>query len=182
MKMLWRYIAHEDPLVATTNLTALVLGYNTPLYPLYLLWVTGQSGLPWSLLTLCSCPLFLAVPALARFSPRSARIMLPVIGTLNTVFCTWLLGPASGTELFLIPSVTLAALSFRAGERKAMLIAVAPAILTFFLGGHYGATPLAYSAAQSHAILRLNAASVGTLSLFIGVIFARLYQGTESPA
>jgi hypothetical protein len=182
MKMLWRYIAHDDPLVATTNLAAVVLGYNTPLYPLYLLWVTGHSGLPWSLLTLCSCPFFLAVPALARLSPRFARIMLPVIGALNTIFCTWLLGPASGTELFLIPSITLAALSFRAGERASMVIAAAPAIVAFFLSGHYGATPLAYSAAQSHAILRLNAASVGTLSLFIGVIFARLYQGTDSPA
>ncbi len=182
MKFLWRYIAHDDPLVATTNLTALVLGYNTPLYPLYLFWVTGQSGLPWSLLTLCSCPFFLAVPAFARVSPRGARIILPVVGVLNTIFCTWLLGPATGTEMFLIPSITLAALSFRENERTAMVIAVMPAILAFFLGGYYGAPLLAYTAAQSHAVLRLNAASVGTLSLFIGVVFARLYHGTDKPA
>jgi hypothetical protein len=182
MTFLWRYIAHDDPLVATTNLTALVLGYNTPLYPLYLFWVTGQSGLPWCLLTLCSCPLFLAVPAVARISSRGARIMLPVVGVLNTIFCAWLLGPATGTELFLIPSITLAALSFRANERAAMAIAVLPAILAFFLGGHYAAPLLAYSSAQAHAVFRLNAASVGTLSLFIGVVFARLYQGTTAPA
>jgi hypothetical protein len=182
MKFLWRYIAHDDPLVATVNLVAFVLGYNTPLYPLYLLWVTGQASLPWSLLTLCSCPFFLAIPACARVSARGARILLPVVGTANTVFCTWLLGPATGTELFLIPSITLAALSFRADERLAMLITVIPAILAFFLSSHYGAPLIAYNAVQSHAILRLNAASVATLSLFIGVVFARHYQGTDTPA
>jgi hypothetical protein len=134
------------------------------------------------LLTLCSCPFFLAVPAFSRVSPLGARLVLPVIGTVNTIFCTWLLGPATGTELFLLPSITLAALSFRANERFAMAASAAPAILAFFLSGHYGAPLLAYTAAQSHAILRLNAASVGTLGLFLGIVYARLYQGTDSPA
>jgi hypothetical protein len=182
MKLIWRYIAHDDPLVATTNLIALVLGYNTPLYPLYLLWVTGRGGLPWSLLTLCSCPFFLAVPAVSRRSPLAARIMLPIVGTLNTVFCTWLLGQATGTELFLIPSITLAALLFRPNERVAMACAAAPAILAFFLAGHYGISPLHYDTAQSHAIMRLNAGSVGTLSIFIGLVFAKLLvASTKAP-
>ena len=174
MSLLWRYIAHDDPLVATANLIAVVLGYNTPLYPLYLLWVTGKGGLPWALLTLCSCPFFLAIPAMSRLSPLAARLMLCFVGTLNTVLCTWLLGAATGVALFLIPCIALAALLFRPDERLAMACAAVPPVLAFFLGTHYGSPVVAYTSAQAHAILRLNAASVGTLSFFIGLVFARL--------
>jgi len=174
MRAIWRYIAHDDPLVAACNLVALVLGYNGPLYPLYLFWVTGKPGLPWALLTLCSSPIFLLIPTISRMSPRAARLLLPIVGTLNTIFCTWLLGAATGTELFLFPSAALAALLFRPSERLAMACAVSFPILAFFLSGHYAAPPLAYSAAQAHAVLRLNAGSAGTLSIFIGLVFAKM--------
>jgi hypothetical protein len=181
MKFIWRYIAHEDPLVATGNLVALVLGYNTPLYPLYLLWVTGQSGLPWVLLTLCVCPFFLAVPAISRISSLGSRLLLAMAGTLNTIFCTWLLGTATGTELFLIPCFMLAALLFRPNERLAITCAVLPPTLAFFLDSHYPAPRLAYTATQAQAILRLDAASVGTLAFFIGFVFAKLLpQSTKA--
>ena len=183
MSFIWRYIAHDDPLVATSNLIALVLGYNTPLYPLYLLWVTGKGGLPWTLLTLCSCPFFLAVPAMSRVSPLASRLMLCCVGTLNTVFCRWLLGAASGVELFLIPCMALAALLFRPHERLAMGCAALPPVLAFFLDGQYGQPLVAYTGAQAHAILRLNAGSVGTLMFFIGFVFAKLLSApTTAPS
>jgi hypothetical protein len=182
MSRIWRYVAHDDPLVATANLIALVLGYNTPLYPLYLLWVTSKGGLPWSLLTLCSCPFFLAVPAMSRVSPMASRLMLCCAGTLNTVFCAWLLGTATGVELFLIPCIALAALLFRPHERLAMACAALPPALAFFLDGYYGQPLVAYTGVQAHAILRLNAASVGTLMFFIGFAFAKLMpDATKAP-
>jgi hypothetical protein len=46
--------------------------------------------------------------------------MLTVAGIGNTLFCTWLLGEASGTQLFLLPCVTLAALVFRRTEPIAL--------------------------------------------------------------
>ena len=174
MRLIRRYIAHDDPLVATANLIALVLGYNTPLYPFYLFWVTGTAGLPWALLTLCSCPFFLAIPALSRSFPLASRLMLCFVGALNTIFCTWLLGAATGIELFFLPCLALAALLFRADERLAMACAALPPVLAFFLVSHYGVPPVAYTAVQAHAVLRLNASSVGTLIVFVGVVFARL--------
>jgi hypothetical protein len=174
MKFIRRYIAHEDPLVATSNLIALVLGYNTPLYPLYLFWVTGQSGLPWVLLTLCVCPFFVIVPAISRILPLGSRLLLAIAGTLNTIFCTWLLGTGTGTELFLIPCFMLAALLFRPNERLAIACAALLPALAFFLDSHYPDPRFAYTVAQAQAILRLNAASVGTLAFFIGFVFAKL--------
>jgi hypothetical protein len=59
-----------------------------------------------------------------------------------------------------------------------------PPVLAFFLGSHYGPPLVAYTGAQAHAILRLNAASVGTLSFFFGFVFARLVQtpaGASTP-
>ena len=66
MKTLWRYVAHDDPLMAAGNMIALVLGYNTPLYPVYLVWIAGWGALPGALLTWCVCPFFLVVPWLSR--------------------------------------------------------------------------------------------------------------------
>ena len=138
--------------------------------------------MPWVLLTLCSCPLFLAVPAVARRAPRAARLMLVGVGTLNTVFCTWLLGLASGTEMFLVPCILLSALLFRPRERVAMAGAALLPLLAFCLSGYYGVSPVVYSPAQAHAVLRLNAGSVGTLCFFIGFVFARLLaDSTRAP-
>jgi len=63
-------------------------------------------------------PLFFAVPALSRGSPRAARVALPLIGIANTVWCTALFGPASGIALFLLPCIVLAILVPHADERR----------------------------------------------------------------
>jgi hypothetical protein len=180
MRALWRYIAHEDPLVAAGNTIALVLGYNTPLYPVYLWWIAGWGAFPAAWLTLCSCPLFLCVPAVARRSPLAARIVLPVVGTTNTMFCTWIFGAASGTSLFLIPCVTLAALLFRPRERLVMLCVAALPIAAFAVSGLWPAPLHAFSAVVAPRVVALNAASVGILGLFLGAVFSRVYVEKEA--
>jgi hypothetical protein len=176
MKALWRYIAHDDPLVAACNTIALVLGYNTPLYPVYLVWIAGWGALPGALLTWCACPFFLAVPWLSRRSPLAARMMLPAVGTVNTVFCTWLFGAATGTALFLIPSVTLAALLFRPRERVAMLcVAALPVVAYCLMPPDMKAALPIFSAQSARGVFGLNAASVGILGLFMGAVFSRAY-------
>lgn len=151
-----------------------MLCYNGPFYPLYLLWATGRMGLPWTLLVLWAAPFFAAVPAVSRRFPLAGRLLLTSVGTINVVFCTWLLGEASGTELFLIPCVALASLLFRPGERVAMGVAAAlPFAAYFLLSGHYGTAWVDYTPAQLHAVFRLNAGSVGTLMFFIGIVVAR---------
>jgi len=170
------YAAHDEPLAAAGNKVALVLAGNTPFYPLYIAGLAGSDGLPWLLLTQLVFPFFLAVPAIARRKPLLGRLMLPLTGTINTVFCTWLLGESAGGELFLIPCITLASLLFGAGERRLMLpVAVLPLGAYYFLHGHYGAPPHRYAEEAYAALFSMNAISVGTLSIFLGIVFSGLY-------
>jgi len=175
------YAAHEDPLVAAGNKVALVLGGNTPFYPLYVVWLAGSDGMPWLLLTQLVFPLFLAVPAIARRHQLLGRLTLCLAGTANTVFGTWLLGERAGVELFLVPCITLASLVFGAGERGLMLLVAAlPLGAYYFLHGHYGAPPHLYAAESYAALLSMNAISVGTLSIFLGIVFSGLYADTAT--
>ena len=175
------YAANEQPLAAAGNKVALVLAGNTPFYPLYVVALAGSGGMPWTLLTLCVFPFFLAVPAIARHHPRLGRVVLTLAGTGNTVFCTWLLGEKSGTELFLIPCVTLAALLFGAGERGLMLVLAAlPLSAYYFLNGKHGTPPYLYSDDAYASLLSMNALSVGTLSIFLGIVFSGLYAANSN--
>ncbi len=109
VRRVWtRYVGSDDPRVGAANLVAMVLAWNTPFYPLYLRGTAGAGMWPGGWLMLCVFPAFLAVPALTRRWPTGGRVLLVTIGTANTLFCTWLLGEASGTPLFLLPCVTLA--------------------------------------------------------------------------
>ena len=173
-RWLSRAIGHPDGKTATANLVALVVAWNTPLYPLYVWWAAGSSGMPWALLSLSSLPFFLAVPVIARRSSLAARMALPLVGTVNTLFCTWLLGEAAGEQLFLLPCVTLGAMLFRPTERAPMLfLSVLPVVAFLALQGRYPAPPHLYDAAQYHALLSMNALSVGCLTVFLGLLFAR---------
>ncbi len=169
-----RYIAHPESLTATANLVAVIIAWNTPFYPLYVWWAAGASGMPWALLSLCSLPFFAAVPAISRRSSLAGRIALPVIGTVNTLFCTWLLGEPAGEQLFLLPCATLGAMLFRPAERVPMLgLAVLPLIAFAALQGRYPAPPYKYEPVQYHALLSMNALSVGCLTIFLALLFAR---------
>ena len=172
MNAVWRYAAHRDPLVATGNLLALMLGGNTPFYPLFVYAVVGHAAFPrafWGFLVL---PFFLAVPAVTRRAPLGGRVLLVVAGTANTVLCSYIYGIASGVWLFLVPCAALATLLFRVGERRALLLAAllpigAYALLNSRLGPQLGGFG---------ALFGLNAGSTGSLSLFMGLVFSRLYQ------
>ena len=170
------YASNDQPLAAAGNKVALVLAGNTPFYPLYVVVVAGSDGMPWLLMTLFAFPFFLVVPAISRYHPLLGRLTLFLAGTVNTVFCTWLLGERSGTELFLIPCATLASLLFGAGERSLMLLLAAlPIGAYYFLHGSYGAPPYLYPDDAYKGLLSMNAISVGTLSIFLGMVFSGLY-------
>lgn len=175
------YTANPDPLAATGNLVALVLAGNGPFYPLYVAYVAGLGGMPWLLLTLASFPFFLSVPALARVHSRLGRIALSLMATGNTVFCTWLLGEASGVGLFLLPCAGLSSLLFRPSERLLMLpLAGLPVAAFVFLHGNYAPAPYVYETAEYNGLLSMNAFSAAMITIFIGIVFSRLYA--ERPA
>lgn len=177
------YMSNEEPLAAAGNKVALVLAGNVPFYPLYVVGVAGSDGMPSLLLTLLVFPFFLSVPAIARRRPRLGRAVLSLAGLANTVFCTWLLGERSGTELFLVPCIVLASLLFGAGERGFMLLLAALPLLAYILlHGHYGAPPHLYGEEAYSALFSMNAISVGTLSIFLGIVFSGLYAQASKPA
>jgi hypothetical protein len=168
------YLAHPDERVATGNLVALVLGWNTPFYPLWLRWAAGAEALPVGLLTLCVLPLFLAVPPLARRRPTLGRLWLAIVGFGNVIFCTWLFGEASGTELFLLPCLLLPGLLFSRSEWPFLLpLLGAPLVAYYALHGHYPPPPQAWSADASAGMFALNAGSVGCLMAFFALLVAR---------
>jgi hypothetical protein len=176
------YIANDEPLAAAGNKVALVLAGNVPFYPLYVVGLAGSDGMPELLMTLLVFPFFLSVPALARRRPLLGRAMLSLAGLANTVFCTWLLGERSGTELFLVPCIVLASLLFGAGERGWMLLlAGLPLGAYILLHGHYGAPPHLYPDDAYKALFSMNAISVGTLSIFLGIVFSGLYAKATKP-
>jgi hypothetical protein len=171
-----RYAAHADPATAAANLVALVVAGNGPFYPLYVLALIGwEHNGAW--LTMVASPFFASVPALSRRWSWAGRAALPAIGVANTVWCSALLGSASGVGLFLLPCIVLPALLFRGDERWVMLLLVGVAIgaqiwLTEFpLGGW-----MELSDAGTAALARLNAISVATLSGFVALQLARVVQ------
>lgn len=166
-----KYAAAEDRRVATANLVALVLAWNTPFYPLYLLGAAGATMGKGVWLTLCSFPVFLAVPAITRRHSSWGRVLLGVAATGNTLFCTWLLGEASGTWLFLLPCITLAALLFRRSESGALFLLMGlPMVTGIAMSGRYPLSSFACSGAACSAIVWLNAVSVAILLAFLGVL------------
>ncbi len=165
------YIASDDPRVATANLVAMVLAWNTPFYPLYLRGVAGPAILPGGWLTLCVFPAFLAVPAVTRFWPYAGRVMLALTGAANTLFCTWLLGEASGTAMFLLPCITLAALLFRRDETAALFGLLAlPIVLGIALDRRYPVSPFVCSGEGCTGILWMNVFSIAVLTAFLGLL------------
>lgn len=163
------YAASNDPRVAVANQVALILAWNTPFYPLYLLGAGGAALWPAAWWTLCSFPCFLAVPALTRRDPFWGRVALALTGLGNTLFCTWLLGEAAGTALFLLPCITLAALLFRREERVALFSLMAlPILAGVLLNGRYPVSPFALTDTARVAVLWLNAVSVAVLMAVLG--------------
>ncbi|MDB5524993.1 MAG: hypothetical protein JWM58_2756 [Rhizobium sp.] len=158
-----------DPLTAATVTIAWVIFANKPFYPLYVWWLTS-SGVEASLWTLLSAPFFLAIPFIARRSPLAARMALPLVGTIDTLFEAKLFGTGSGTELFLAPCIMLVALSFYA-EEKWWQRGLAFFIFCAFVAAYdrLGTALHVWSDGDLSALLNLNAFAVASLMAFIAL-------------
>jgi hypothetical protein len=175
------FAAHPDPLAEASNWVALTIGSHLPFWPLYVFWVAGREALPSSLLTVSMAPLFLAVPMLARRSSLAGRLATPVLGLINTVFTVWILGPTSGTEVFLVPCAALSALIFRQTERILMLALTVLPLIVWCLLRAYPPTPLhQYDAAVARDLVVLNVWSIAVLIALFGWFQADIYRKMES--
>ena len=166
------YCSHDDPAAETANVVALVVGWNGPFYPLYLIAVAGPHAA--AALTMLATPLFLSLPLVSRRSSQAGRFGLVLVGTLNTLWCMKLLGPASGVDLFLLLCVVLAALLFRERERIAMWLAVAlPYAAWFVPASVIGAPVMQFGPGGMARLHAVNATSV--LMLFV-VLVLQLFR------
>ncbi len=169
-----------DPLTRATSTIAWVIFANKPFYPIYVWYLIG-TGVRECLLTLISAPFFLAIPFVARRSPLVARIMLPTIGTLDTLFETKLFGTASGTELFFSACVMLAALSFKAEEKWWQRGMVAFSFGAFLLSRNWIVAPLyGWSEVELSVLFKLNAYAVASLLAFIALRYAGVERDVGS--
>lgn len=162
----------SDPLTQATVTVTWVIVLNKPFYPLYVWWFVG-SGVQASMGTLISMPFFLFVLYLARDWPMAARIGLPLVGTLDTLFETKLFGYGSGTELFLMPCIMLAALSFHPQE-KWWQRGVAAGIFLVFLATNdrLGSALYIWPPSELATLLSINVFAVASLTAFIGIRYA----------
>ncbi|MGV4792026.1 hypothetical protein [Rhizobium sp. F40D2] len=161
-----------DPLTRATVAVAWVIAANKPFYPVYVWYLVGN-GVAASLGTLIAAPFFLAIPLLARRSPLAARIALPLVGTVDTLFETKLFGQSSGTELFFAACILLVSLSFREHEKwwqRGMTVLV---FALFILSRRYVGSPLHIWADADLAVLfDLNAFAVASLMAFVTLRYA----------
>jgi hypothetical protein len=160
-----------DPLTANAVAIAWVIFANKPFYPLYVWWFVGD-GVTTSLGTMIAAPLFLAIPFLARRSPFYARVALPILGTLDTLWATTLFGAASGTELFLVACIGLVALSFYINEiwwQRGLAIAIFAAFLVAH--GRLGGPLYPWTPEELGKLLEINIFGVASLLTFIALKF-----------
>lgn len=178
-----RYMAAEDPRVATANLIAMVLAWNTPFYPLYVLGTAGAAMQPGAWFTALAFPAFLAVPAVTRSYPLGGRVLLATTGLANTVYCTWLLGEAAGAQLFLLPCIVLAPMLFRLRESAALYTFLGlPILAGAALHGNYPVSSVQCMGDSCPALRWLNIISVICLLGFLGLLaLRRLIQSDKPP-
>ncbi|MFT4053164.1 MAG: hypothetical protein QM681_01560 [Novosphingobium sp.] len=174
------YVGNPDPLTHAANRIAVLVASSQPTYPLYVLWTAGGNW--WvACWTFLSTPLFVAVPALARRNALGGRILLPGAGIANSLLAPKAMGEASGVELFLVPCALIGVLGIRRHEWFVSLALLASVFAALLLHGHYGA-PLGRFDSQGYAALvRLNAASAGFLSLVVVWSFIRARTSSARP-
>ena len=170
------YVAHDDPATAAANLVALVVGWNGPFYPMFVVALADTSVLWLSLLTMLSTPFFLAIPLLSRRSGLAARLALPVVGTVNTIWCMKLLGPATAVGFFLVPCIALAALLARPEERRLMWLAAGFPLVALMLPDSAFVPIMPLTEVQAARLASLNIGSVATLTFMLALLFADLLR------
>jgi hypothetical protein len=181
---LWRrlsiYAAAEDPLTRASNRLSLVLASNQPFYPLYVWWLTGERGLLLAL-TFISTPFFLASPLVTRRFLGSGRLYFPSVGAINTFFCAYVFGAASGVELLLAPCLVIATFSCRSGERRALgafLVALLGGFL--LLHGRYAPPLFSMRPDQYEALLSLNGCSAAILCVIAAWMFSAAWSDCQT--
>lgn len=161
-----------DPLTQATVTVAWVIVFNKPFYPVYVWYLIGN-GASASLWTLAATPLFVTIPFLAKRSPLAARIALPLIGTLDTLFETKLFGQQSGTELFFAACVMLAAMSFHVKEMWWQRGMAAFVFAVFIASRSLVGAPLhVWSEGDLATLFNLNAFAVASLTTFVALRYA----------
>ncbi|WP_320198370.1 hypothetical protein RMR16_010015 [Agrobacterium sp. rho-13.3] len=170
----------HDPLTAATITVAWVIILNKPFYPLTIWWLVGN-GVEAALISVASAFFFLAIPFLARRSSLAARIALPLIGTIDTIFETKLFGTGSGTELFFAACIMLVALSFRTSE-KLWQIGMTGVVFAAFLLTRYavGDALHIWTEPDLAKLFNLNAFAVACLTAFIALRYAGISRANHS--
>jgi hypothetical protein len=166
-----------DALASASAAVARMVVANKPLYIVVIWWYVG-GGFEASLATLIAAPLYAAAAFLARRAPLMARVATPAIGLADTLVATKVLGPGSGTELFLFACGLLAALAFRPHEAwwsRGLIGLIFAAFVAMRLGG--GAPLYAMPPDQLGRLLDLNIVSAASLFAFIGLRFAGADRG-----
>ncbi|HBK07019.1 MAG TPA: hypothetical protein DDZ81_14425 [Acetobacteraceae bacterium] len=173
------YTHSDDPHVAACNTIAMVIAWNQPYYPLYLLWIVGRDawvGIPDAF----SGVLFFAVPAIARRFPLLGRIAMVVFSVANVVFCSMMLGEAAGVQLLYIPCGMLAAILFTWRERSVMLAMTAlPLVAWYFTRTRLDIPPIRFTPEAYASLFTLNAVSAGALMVFFGWLLAGINRAVE---
>ena len=167
------YVQSDDPLVAASNLIAVIVAIDQPVFPLSIHWLVGNDH-GASFVTFFSTPFFLAVPAVARLSSVAGRAMLPVVGILNTLASAQAFGAASGVELFLCPCAMIAGMSLRHSERIVMLGVVGLALGGFvLLHDRAVAANTLFAPAEYASFVSLSAWSVAALTVFAALSYSK---------
>jgi hypothetical protein len=176
------YTASDDPHVAACNTIAMVIAWNQPYYPLYLLWIVGRDawvGVPDAFSGL----LFFAVPAICRRSPLLGKSAMVVFSVANVVFCSMMLGEAAGVQLLFLPCGMLAALLFTWRERIVMLpMASLPLVAWWLTRTRLDVPPIRFSPQAYATLFSLNAVSAGVLMVFFGWMMAGIAKRVEQAA
>ena len=168
--------SEDDPLASAVRAVAWLILANKPIYPLYVWWFAGSGALA-STLTAASAPFWLALAWLGSRHSLVLRAGVPLLGLVDTVMATKLFGAASGTELFFVPCLLLAVVSFRLEEvwiSRALIAALYLVVIAAH--GRYGAPWHSWPAEQLASLLDVNALAVASLCAFVGWKFAGLQR------
>ncbi len=181
LKWLRAYTHSDDPYVSACNTIAMVIAWNQPYYPFYLLWIVGRDawvGIPDAF----SGILFFAVPAIARRSPLLGKVAMVVFAVANVAFCSMMLGEAAGVQLLYLPCGMLAAMLFRWRERFVMLAMTAlPLAVWLVTRGRLDIPPVRFPPAAYESLFTLNAVSSGLLMMFFGWLLSGIFREIEPP-
>ena len=156
----------DCPRAAAARSIIWLVALNKPFYPLYVWWLAGHGlAAAWSIVSALA---FLALLGPGRRDDLWLRAGLPLVGAIDTVAETALFGAASGTGLFLVPCLLIAALALRPDERVARWIAVGVVAAAALPVARGFAAPLGpWSAAEQAALFSLNLYSVIALCAFV---------------